>query len=178
MQGTKIVYTGNIGLRLDYQFLLNAARRFHQHQWIFVGPIDEREFRGYSLRALPNVHFLGGRPYEMLPAYVQHADIGLIPFECNELTKCIYPLKVNEYLAAGKPVLATPFADLSAFGETVHFYQGLGGFGKKLEALEEIARDSELIAQRKAMAAKNDWSARALQIEALLEEALSEKTSF
>ena len=59
------------------------------------------------LRALPNVHFLGRKPYAALPGYCKAFDVALLPFIKNELTENANPLKLREYLAAGLPVVST-----------------------------------------------------------------------
>jgi glycosyltransferase involved in cell wall biosynthesis len=65
-----------------------------------------------ALRALPNVHILGRRPYQSLPAYCKAFDIAILPFVVNELTLAANPLKLREYLAAGLPVVATPLPEV------------------------------------------------------------------
>ena len=64
-------------------------------------------------RGIPNMHFLGRRPYEQLPAYCKAFDVGLIPFKINELTRSVNPIKLREYLAAGLPVISTPLPEAS-----------------------------------------------------------------
>jgi len=64
------------------------------------------------LRELPNVHLLGRRKYQSLPAYCKIFDVAVLPFVVNELTLASNPLKVREYLAAGLPVVATPLPEV------------------------------------------------------------------
>jgi glycosyltransferase involved in cell wall biosynthesis len=68
-----------------------------------------------SSRSQPNLHFLGRRPYETLPAYCRHFDVGLIPFKVNELTRAVNPIKLREYLAAGLPVVSTPMPEVALY---------------------------------------------------------------
>ena len=70
-------------------------------------------------RNIPNIHFLGRRPYEQLPAYCKAFDVGLIPFKVNDLTKAVNPIKLKEYLAAGLPVVSTPLPEALRFGPLV-----------------------------------------------------------
>lgn len=155
----RLLYAGNIGLRLDYPFLEKAALSNPEWQYVFAGPINQREFKGEVLRKLHNVHFLGSRSAEQIPAYMQHADICLLPFEANELTACIYPLKLNEYLAAGKPVLSSRFAKLPEFEEAVNWYSDLDSFEQQVRKC--LSHHSEEKRETgKALARNNDWSAR------------------
>ncbi|MEM1135931.1 MAG: glycosyltransferase [Bacteroidota bacterium] len=166
IKGIKLLYVGNIGIRIDYQLIEKITSNFPQLNWVFVGPEDSREFRGENLKKKSNVHFLGRRSYDEIPAYIMHADICMLPFKCNELTKCIYPLKINEYFACGKPVLATPFSDLSFFDNQVQFFHDEASFKKQVEfALKQTSED---INRKKETAKGNDWNERVLQIEKII----------
>ena len=59
-----------------------------------------------------NIHYLGSKSYQELPAYLAGWDLALIPFAINESTRFISPTKTPEYLAAGKPVISTPIRDV------------------------------------------------------------------
>jgi len=67
-----------------------------------------------DLPKLPNIHYLGAKPYAELPAYMAGWDIALLPFALNESTRFISPTKTPEYLAAGLPVVSTPIRDVVA----------------------------------------------------------------
>lgn len=69
-----------------------------------------------SMRKLPaNIHFLGEKKQDTLPAYLAHSDIALLPFKNSEIGKYVSPLKIFEYIAMNKPVLATPLDDISGY---------------------------------------------------------------
>jgi glycosyltransferase involved in cell wall biosynthesis len=70
-----------------------------------------------ALQRLPNVHLLGRKPYESLPAYAKAFDVALNPFRINELTLNANPLKVREYLAAGLPVVSTAIPEVEVLGQ-------------------------------------------------------------
>ena len=65
-----------------------------------------------SLPQLPNLHYLGGKTYDELPAYLAGWDVALMPFALNEATRFISPTKTPEYLAGGCPVVSTPITDV------------------------------------------------------------------
>src|SRR5690606_19088504 len=111
-----IGYTGNICHREDYE-LVNAICRGHPDKnLVMVGPRNHIGHTEIDLDAIPNLHFLGPKKLEQLPAYLANFDVLILPFLCNEVTKSIYPLKINAYLASGKPVVATPFSeDIDSF---------------------------------------------------------------
>lgn len=104
-------FTGSIEYRTDFSLLYKAAIHHHDKIFFFVGPVHGNEHVTSGLTSLPNVIFAGPKPLESLPAYLQHFDCCIIPYKINTLTASIYPLKINEYLAAGKPVVSTNFSE-------------------------------------------------------------------
>jgi glycosyltransferase involved in cell wall biosynthesis len=82
----------------------------------------------------------------------------------NTLTKSIYPLKINEYLAAGKPVVSSTFSgDIRTFSESIYLAEDHAGFVEKIAgALEE--NDPSRIQQRVEIARSNTWEARIAQL--------------
>ena len=167
IKGPKIVYAGNLGHRLDYDLLHQAAVQKPEYQFVFVGPINEREFKGKKLKKLPNVHFLGAKPLHEIPAYLQGASVCMIPFLCNDLTKFIYPLKINEYLAAGKPVVSSNFARLKEFDKVVYSYNNVQNFLYMLEYALNYDDDSKQ-EERQQLAARNTWQNRGKEMTELL----------
>jgi UDP-galactopyranose mutase len=79
-------------------------------QFILVGPIVK--INPDDLPRRNNIHYLGGKSYSELPAYLAGWDVALIPFEKNESTRFISPTKTPEYLAGGKPVISASIADV------------------------------------------------------------------
>lgn len=102
-----IGYTGAINsVRLDCELLFNLARQRPGYSFVFVGPEDE-VFSRHPLHQLKNVYFLGKKKIELLPAYITAYDVCINPQLLNEITDGNYPLKIDEYLAMGKPTVAT-----------------------------------------------------------------------
>jgi glycosyltransferase involved in cell wall biosynthesis len=172
VSGPKLLYMGNIGLRIDYKLLEQTMRANPGWTLFMAGPVDEAHFHGHALKLLPNVVFTGAIPYPHLPAWVQHADVCLIPFEYTELTRYIYPLKINEYLAAGKPVVSTRFADLADFESVVSLTDGAREFQQAIKQ-ELVNNTPEKQSQRKAVAAQNTWEKRVEQFDKAMEQAIS-----
>ena len=100
-------YTGAIlQARLDSTLIYEVARQMTDCHFVFVGPQDAH-FQQHPLHTLPNVYFLGRKQVEELPAYIRHFDICINPQVVNPITDGNYPLKIDEYLAMGRPVVAT-----------------------------------------------------------------------
>lgn len=92
--------------RLDSDLMYEVARQMPDCQFVWVGPEDEH-FEKHALHSLPNVHFLGHKQVPQLPAYIRHFDVCINPQVVNSITNGNYPLKIDEYLAMGRPVVAT-----------------------------------------------------------------------
>jgi teichuronic acid biosynthesis glycosyltransferase TuaH len=171
-----IIYTGVISeLRFDYTLLQYIARQHADKTILLVGPYHEHEIKQHHLDELPNVILTGAKPIEQLPAYLQHADCAIIPFLMNTLTKSIYPLKINEYLAAGKPVVTTPFSDdIIAFGKTVQMTTSPVQFSDYIE--KAIYNDTPLAQlERLQTAENNSWTKRAQQFWQIVNPYLAQK---
>ena len=96
---------------MDFRLLSAVARARPSWQIVLVGPVVPK-IDPQALSREPNVHYLGGKTYDELPAYLAGWDVALIPFALNEATRFISPTKTPEYLAAGKPVVSTPITDV------------------------------------------------------------------
>jgi len=114
MQGIPHPVLGFFGLIRDWvdlDLLAEVAKRRPQWHIVLLGDADA-SVNLAAYRDIPNMHFLGRKPYEALPAYCTCFDVGLVPFKVNELTKAVNPIKLREYLAAGLPVVSTPLPEI------------------------------------------------------------------
>ena len=164
-----ICYIGSIDHRLDYELLKTAASLHKDKLFMMVGPLTGRFCQQSGFSDLPNVRFTGKKSLEELPAYLQYAHCTIIPFVCNELTASIYPLKINEYLSAGKPVVTTPFSqDICTFEEVVALRSEGAEFAEAIERM--IVNDSPAEKQKRIkVASHNDWNSRVLSLYELAE---------
>jgi glycosyltransferase involved in cell wall biosynthesis len=170
LPGPRLVFTGAIAeKKLDLPLLRDVARTRRDWTIALVGPVGlgDPHTDVAALEAEPNVHLLGPRRYEELPAVLRGADVTLIPYRASELTASIFPMKVYEYLAAGRPVVATPLPALAGV-EEITVAEGPGAFTAAIE--RELAADTpERRAARSAAAAANSWDARLAEITGALE---------
>lgn len=165
----RVVYTGNIGLRIDYQILEKIAKAHPDLDFWIVGPKDGNYFNGKELESITNVYFTGAKSYSDLPAYIHHADACIIPFKCTELTYHIYPLKLNEYLSSGKPVLTSAFTDFGKFEKLMYVYNDSDEAIEKLsQAIQEPKND--LISKRIDLASENTWENRMINWEQVIDQ--------
>jgi len=122
-------FFGVVDERFDIELLDAVARQKPDWHFVILGPVVKID--PATLPHYENVHYLGGKKYDELPAYISGWDIALIPFAMNESTKFISPTKTPEYLAAGKPVISTPIRDVvKPYGEhnLVHIIENAAQF--------------------------------------------------
>ena len=107
----RLGFFGVIDERMDFELVSAVARARPDWHFVIVGP-SVPKFDPEALAREPNVHYLGAKAYEELPAYLRGWDVALIPFARNEATRFISPTKTPEYLVAGKPVVSTSIRDV------------------------------------------------------------------
>lgn len=165
-----IGYYGAIAHWMDVDLLEKVALRFRDCLLLLVGT-DECGARS-RLASLSNVCFTGEVKYEVLPHYLHGMDVCLLPFKLTPLTLATNPVKVYEYLSAGKPVVAIDLPELVQFGSLVATATSHDEF---LEKIEEalVSHDNGLQCIRQAFAARNTWQERVDEF-ALLLRRLSE----
>lgn len=106
----RLGFYGVIDERFDTDLLDRIADLRPDWSFVMVGPVVK--ISQDELPRRPNIHYLGGRTYGELPAYLSGWDVALMPFARNESTQFISPTKTPEYLAGGKPVVSTPIRDV------------------------------------------------------------------
>lgn len=155
-----IGYTGAVCQRIDYELVVKIAEAHPDKTIVFVGPRKDKQYTQIDLDAIPNIRFTGPKKLDELPAYLQHFDCAIIPFRYNNLTAGIYPLKINEYLAAGKAVVTTDFSeDIAAFRQQVYLAFTHDEF---LAAVDKAMVDNSIAKQEERLktAAQNSWENR------------------
>jgi len=163
-------FYGLIAEWVDLEAMAKVAEAWPEGSLVIVGEHNNAHAHGMArLRALPNVHFLGRKPYAELPAYCKAFDVALLPFVKNALTENANPLKLREYLAAGLPVVSTDIPEAVAVAERgVYLADGADAFVTRVgEALSGGAGPDR--ARSDAMA-RESWDAKVADIETLLME--------
>ena len=141
--------------RLDIGLLGYIAEHLPEIQVVLVGPEDDA-FRNSRLHDVKNIHFLGPKPPDVLPSYINAFNVCLNPQLVNQVTIGNYPRKIDEYLAMGKPVVATATGAMSSF--SAHVY--LAGNNEEYLQLIKKALDEDspvLQAQRVVFASAHTW---------------------
>lgn len=166
-----IGYLGAIERRMDYPLLQEVVTRNPDKSFVFAGPADAGFIPDW-MRETKNVFLTGRVGYDEMPAVIKGFDVALIPFKKDEVSNTIFPLKLFEYLGAGKPVVATNFNDdLKEFtGNIVPYCEDAAAFSAAIE--EALQQGPEQLQQRIAVAAANTWDKRGEDFSNILEKAL------
>jgi glycosyltransferase involved in cell wall biosynthesis len=165
LPGPRIVFTGAVvATKLDLELLAGVARARPDWSIALVGPVGAGDPRTdiSALERLPNVHLLGARPYVALPEVLRGADVALVPYAINDLTRSVFPMKVYEYLAAGLPVVTTPLPALAEITGVVVAADAPA----TVAAVERALAEDGPAARRARSAAvrENSWDARLEEI--------------
>lgn len=177
MKGIKNPIIGYIGvlytLRLDIDVLVHIAKSRPDWSLVLVGPEDEG-FKNSELHQIENVHFLGSKNMDELPAYLNAFDVALNPQKLNEVTRGNYPRKIDEYLAMGKPSVATKTEAMDVFSDYVYLAENKEEYVKLIEkALQENTQEKET--EREKLARSHTWEANAEEIYKRIEEIENQK---
>lgn len=168
----KVGYIGSLDHRFDLETVEYTIQQLADYEFEFVGDLMNK--RIYEVLAhYPNVTFLPPvKPHEV-PDLLKDCDVGLIPYLCTEYTKNIYPLKINEYLSVGVPVVLTSFAHLPEFDGVANFTTTKEAFCKAIKS--EIELDTEdKIKKRIEYAKGTSWESRAVDFEKIIDGFLIE----
>lgn len=153
----RIGYIGFVDGRFDASLYESLSTRRPDWSFVVVGPLNERNLNLSVLRQRPNLYFLGLRSRAQLPGYLKGFDVCTIPYICNTLSESIFPLKLFEYLAAGRPVVTTPLPELLPFVD----YIRIAGNHDEFENGIELSLSTPLPPASEAFLDDNSWDAKA-----------------
>jgi glycosyltransferase involved in cell wall biosynthesis len=173
LSGPKLGYFGVVDERLDYSLISRLATARPDWHVVIVGPTAKVDPAAFPQHA--NLHWLGGRDYQQLPACVKGFDVCLMPFAINEATEFINPTKALEYMATGTPIVSTPIEDVVLqFSDVVHLADTPEAFISKCEQLL-LNPEPERVAAGIRLAGRNSWEAIVAELEAHIEDALERR---
>jgi glycosyltransferase involved in cell wall biosynthesis len=156
IEGPIIGYTGALfSLRLDIDLLAFIAKSKPEWSIVLVGP-EDKDFKNSALHELKNVYFLGNKAPELLNQYISNFDVCINPQLVNEVTIGNYPRKIDEYLALGKPIVATHTIAMENFEPEVFLAKNYFEYIHFIKlALTE--NSIQVIEARKNLAASHSW---------------------
>jgi UDP-galactopyranose mutase len=174
----RLGFFGVVDERMDLELLDAVATRRPEWHFVILGPCVKID--PASLPRHDNIHYLGMKRYEELPAYLSGWDVALLPFAKNESTRFISPTKTLEYMAAELPIVSTPITDVAEpYGDIVY----LGDTPEQFLAACEAALDSGTeeragrAAQMRRVLAGTSWDVTVSAMEKLLAAAVAKKST-
>ncbi len=164
----RVGFVGGLGAWVDYALIAAMAKSRPEIQFVLVGP---RHADVSPLNHLQNVHLLGLQPYQELPRFLQGFAVTLHAFVNNELTRSVNPIKIYEYLAAGREVIATRSEELEPLSEVLWLVNSLD---EALAALDRVLAGETRThpTVRAEFVSGQSWAARVDQIESALLEVI------
>lgn len=171
LKDNKVIgYIGTIDNRLDYDLLAKLANEYANYKFKLIGRVTHEPAYAFAQK-FNNIELRGAKQPQELALELNEVDLGLIPFIKNEFTQNIYPLKVNEYLAAGKAVVSTNFAPMHDFAEMITIANNHNEFVKGV--YDELSHDAiNKRYQRNEFAKRNSWANRAETFSQIIEDLL------
>jgi glycosyltransferase involved in cell wall biosynthesis len=168
----RICYFGQIDDRLDQDLIAEVARCALTGALVLLGAI--RTDISHLLQ-MDNVYWLKSKPHSELSSYLDAMDVLILPYRINDYTQAIYPAKLHECLAVGKPVVTTDLPEIRPFHEVVYIGR------EKEDFLQCIAKalaedDPVLLSKRRKVAEANSWQSRYEEIAQKLAECLAAKS--
>ncbi len=171
-----IGYIGGIHKWLDQDLIREAAEKYKDCSFVFVGPLQANISK---LSGLKNIYFFGKRGHGKIPYLIKNFDACIIPYLITDYTRNVYPTKLNEYHAMGKPVVSTELPEIVKFNKENDSPVMVGGsYGEFISRIAAALHESDraLIEKRISSAQKNSWEARVEGMISLIESAIEEKS--
>lgn len=175
--GPRLGWIGSLHPSVDFGLIAALARRHPEWHFVLLGQlVAHREVASQlgvaACKALPNVHFLGARPVEEVPAYVVHMDVNLMAYRVDGESWVLsgYPLKLHEYLAAGHPVVSADLPSVRPFAGVLSIAHGVDEWEAALAAALADGGGQAAAAERIAVADANSWDSRAQALAGWLQQ--------
>lgn len=170
-----IGYVGGIHRHVDLSLIKEVALQRPDWNWVLVGSV---QVSIAALQNVANVRFVGAKPHRQLVDYIRHFDVCTVPYQNNESTATVVPTKINEYLAVGKPVVATDLPTLKDLKEAQEILNLASNDPENFIAAIEAAltSDSSILAhRRRELAEQADWAVQLERISTAIAERLAER---
>ena len=162
IRSPRIGLIGTFDSRIDTTLVFFIAKQRPQWQIVLVGSNMRNGFNIREFKKYPNMHNLGFKENKLLPRYINAMDVCIIPYHTEGFNRYIFPMKILEYLAAGKPVVSTYLPELEEFREVIKLSNERNDFLGNIESL--LSADSREMAKRREAVLAMSWEGRVDEI--------------
>lgn len=150
-----IGFFGLIEEWIDLELVANLAKRRPDWTFLMIGRVAVSD-----PPKLPNVHFIGKRPYDQLPEYGRCFDAAIIPYKLNQQVLHANPLKLREYLAMGVPIVSVRTPETEKYADVVDIASSVEEFLAKLDSAIRQSQDKTAVDRRLMRVAGESWNCR------------------
>lgn len=151
----RVAYVGGLHRHVDADLVAAVARALPDVHFVFIGP----KFSGtWEAESLPNTHFIGRREHADVPAYLDASDVCIVPYRRSPFTETVWPTKLHEYLARGKPVVSTALPEVRLLDYPPTAVRISDGAADMAAAIRAALADTSAGADRRALAEPYSWA--------------------
>ncbi len=171
-----ILFMGRLSkLRIDFELLKKIASEKTEYTLVLIGTYEQTDLIETGLNNCKNILFIGPKPAIQLKNYLAFADCAIIPFLKNTLTESIYPLKINEYLLFGLPIISSNFSeDIRSLKNVIYLSENHDEFIQNIDlAMNDNSEEKRI--ERIQTAQSNTWQERIKIFKKLINEKIEEK---
>jgi glycosyltransferase involved in cell wall biosynthesis len=165
-----IGFVGALYSWINIELIEKTAKYFPNCSVVLIGPVENNK-----VPKLPNLHFMGRKPYSIIPEYVSAFDVSIAPFRDDPLSAKVDPVKVYEYLSLGKPVVAINLPELERIRNLIYLAKNENEFIQLInQALKE--NDQQIKQKRIEYARQNSWENRVSRLLEVISFELEKKS--
>lgn len=172
-------FVGGINNKINIELLLETSKRLKEYSFVMIGEGDDRVKN--KLSEIDNIYFLGKKNHLSLSSYIQNFNCGIIPYRINDFTNSVYPSKLNEFLAMGKPIVSTNIYEINFFNKENNNVIDVADTSKEFSnAIRKNVENDNLEKEkiRKSVALNNSWDNRFLNILTVIQKLKENKINY
>lgn len=169
-----IGYYGALAKWFDYNLIKEVAEKKKNWLWILVGVNYDHSLNASGIDRFSNIIYIDPQPYKELPSFLKAFDIATIPFIINEITLSTSPVKLFEYMAAKKPIIASKMPECLKY-KSVNTYNNVDEFISIAETIMKLQQEDPYWKQLQLDAENNTWDKKTDEILAALKHSKKEK---
>lgn len=163
----RIGYIGTVSEWFDYELIRNVALKISEMDFYIIGPRESQKCVN-TFKDMSNINIIDAQPYELVPSIINNLDIAIMPFVKSDFINSVNPVKIYEYAALGKPIIATRYVETEKFKDVVYLYDSEQEFVNHIHS--SLQEDKHKKVNRVQFALDNTWEKRVEDFQAFIEK--------